>query len=238
MPRIFLPLINLILPGLGLLLFASAAFAAPPTKVNLVYEATRNGQPFATVTETFVQKDGRYKIESITKGLGIYALFGERRLTSEGEVTADGLKPSHFELHQGDSAKRSLFADFDWAANVLKMKVKGEPRTAPLQKGAQDLSSFVYQFMFVQPKGEDFTLPVTTGKKLRTYHYKVAGRDISLDVPAGKFKTIHLKDAGEDAAEDQKELWLGSESHFLPVRLTMVDEGTKIVQTLTSLRAE
>jgi hypothetical protein len=238
MPRIFSPLINLILPGLGLVLFASAAFAAPPTKVNLIYEATRNGQPFATVTETFVQKDGRYKIESITKGLGIYALFGERRLTSEGEVTADGLKPSHFELHQGDSAKRSLFADFDWAANVLKMKVKGEPRTAPLQKGSQDLSSFVYQFMFVQPKGEDFLLPVTTGKKLRTYHYKVVGRDIPLDVPAGKFKTIHMKDAGEDAAEDQKELWLGTESHFLPVRLTMVDEGTKIVQTLTSLRAE
>ena len=37
--------------GLFLLLAAFAASAAP-TQVEAVYEATRNGQPFATVTET------------------------------------------------------------------------------------------------------------------------------------------------------------------------------------------
>ena len=152
---------------LALLAFTALTVSAAPKQVDLVYEATRNGQPFATVTESYRQENGRYRIESVTKGIGVYALFGERRLISEGEVTSDGLKPSHFELHQGDNARKSLFADFDWSANTLTMKVKGKLTTVPLEQGAQDLSSLLYQFMFKQPTGEVFNLPVTTGKKLR-----------------------------------------------------------------------
>lgn len=231
--------IGLSLSSIGLLILSAIAVAAPPTKMDIVYEATRNGQPFATVTESYRQENGRYRIESVTKGLGVYALFGERRLISEGKVSSAGLKPAHFELHQGDNEKKSLYADFNWATNILTMKVKGKLSTAPLEKGTQDLSSFIYQFMFVQPAGKDFRLPVTTGKKLRNYHYKVTERNALIEVPAGKFKTIHLEDADKDAAEDQKELWLGAESHFLPVRLTMLDEtGAKIEQTLSSLHVE
>ena len=222
---------------LALLTFTPLTVSAAPKQVDLVYEATRNGQPFATVTESYRQENGRYRIESVTKGIGVYALFGERRLISEGEVTSDGLKPSHFELHQGDNARKSLFADFDWSANTLTMKVKGKPTTVPLEQGAQDLSSLLYQFMFKQPTGEVFNLPVTTGKKLRDYQYKVSARDLPLEVPAGSYKTIHLVEA--DATGDEKELWLGAEGHYLPVKLLLHDDnGGKIEQTLTSLHAE
>lgn len=222
----------------GLFMLCAMAIAvAAPKQVDLVYEATRNGQPFATVTESYRAENGRYRIESITKGLGVYALFGERKLISEGEVTAQGLKPTHFELHQGDNEKKALYADFNWAADTLALKVKGKPSSVPLQKGAQDLSSFAYQFMFTQPAGKELVLPVTTGKKLKTYHYAVTERDASVQVPAGTFKTIHLVDAEKDA-DDHKELWLGAEAHYLPVRLIMVDDGVKIEQRLTSIRAE
>ncbi len=223
------------LVSLVLLMVALPVWAAPK-QVEVVYQATRNGQPFATITETYKQENGRYKIESVTQGIGVYALFGKRVLSSEGEVTAEGLKPSHFELHQGDNAKKSLITDFNWAANQLIMKIKGNSVTANLEPGTQDLSSLLYQFMFVQPTGEDFSLPVTTGKKLRVYQYKVTERDAELEVPAGKFKTMHLVDSH---TEDQKELWLGTESHHLPVRLVMRDEnGAKIEQSLTSINVQ
>jgi len=224
--------------ALSLLLIAGIADAAPK-QVDAVYQATRGGQPFATITETFRQENGRYKIESVTKGIGVYALLGKRTLSSEGEVTAEGLKPSHFELHQGDNAKKSLYADFDWAANQLNMKVKGSPVTAPLEKGTQDILSLVYQFMFVQPGGNEFTLPVTTGKKVRSYTYQVTERSAAVDVPAGKYKAIHMLNAGKDKDTDDKELWLGIEAHYLPVSLLMHDDnGTVIEQTLTSLHIE
>lgn len=226
----------------ALLLLCLAMFVVPamaaPKYIKLVYEATRDGKPFATVTETFSQENGRYKIESVTEGMGIYALFGKRILTSEGEVTSEGLKPSRFDLHRGDNPKKSLSADFDWAANKLTMMVKGKPVTAPLQKNTQDLTSFVYQFMFKQPTGQDLKLPVTTGKKLKTYHYKIAGRDIPMQVPAGNFKTVHLVNADVEEPDDEKELWLGAESHYLPVRLIAHDDGTKLEQRLTSIQVK
>lgn len=222
---------------LCLAVFTTLAIAAPK-QIKLVYEATRNGQPFATVTETFSQENGRYKIESVTEGLGVYALFGKRILTSEGEVTPEGLKPSRFVLHRGDNPKKSLSADFDWAASKLTMTVKGKPVMAPLEKNTQDLTSFVYQFMFKQPTGQDLKLPVTTGKKLKTYHYKITGRDVPLQVPAGNFKTIHLVNADVEEPDDEKELWLGVESHYLPVRIIAHDDGTKIEQKLTSLQVK
>jgi hypothetical protein len=226
-----------------LLIFANWANAAPK-HVDLVYQATRNGQPFATVTESYRQEKGRYRIESVTTGIGVYALFGKRRLTSEGEVGADGLKPSHFELHQGDNISKSLFADFDWAASTLTMKIKGETNVVPLQKGTQDLSSFAYQFMFTPPVGDVLNLPMTTGKKLNLYNYTLTEKNELLEIAAGKFKTVHLvkardKDADPASVKDEKELWLGLGNHYLPVRLVMVDDhGVKIEQTLTSLHVE
>jgi len=230
------------------LLLSQVAAVAAPKSVALVYDVTRNGQPFATVTESYKQENGRYRIESVTKGIGVYALLGERRLTSEGEVAAEGLKPGHFELRQGSNEKKFLFTDFDWPANKLTMKIKGKPTTVSLEKGTQDLISFAYQFMFAPPQGDALVLPVTTGKKLRLYNYAVVERDASLELPAGKFKTIHLakadkndpeKQSDKQSANDDKELWLGQEAYSLPVRIIMYDDGgAKIEQTLTSLHAE
>ncbi|MSP86822.1 MAG: hypothetical protein EXR38_03465 [Methylotenera sp.] len=67
---------------------------------------TKNGQPFAKVRELYVISGHTYQVESITKGIGIYALFGERQLTSHGDVTSLGLKQKRFELHQGRDAKK------------------------------------------------------------------------------------------------------------------------------------
>lgn len=222
--------------AIAFLIFSQSLLAAP-LKLTAVYHVTRNGQPFADVTETFKQEGGRYKLESVTKGIGIYGLFGERRLASEGEVTAEGLRPGHFEQQQGDNAKKAISADFDWAAKTLAMKAKGQTNVVSLEAGTLDLASYAYQFMFVPPKGDEVVLPVTTGKKQRVYRYRVAERDAVMETPAGKFRTLHLvnaKDGGEE-----KELWLGVESHHIPVRILMQDEkGAKIEQVLTSLDAQ
>jgi len=224
---------------IGFLLVAQSLALAAPKSLTVTYEATRNGQPFANITETFTQQDGKYRIESETRGIGVYSLFGARRLLSEGEVGPSGLRPLHFELHQGAEAKRSLFADFDWPGNQLNMKVKGKPVTAELKSGTQDIASLIYQFMFVQPTGESFKLPVTTGKRLKQYKYRVAGRNVSLTVPAGSYKTMYLQDAAENAEEDSKELWLGdARVYFLPVKLVTRDDKGDIEQVLTGLHAE
>lgn len=223
---------------LGFLLVANVVFAAPKN-VTLTYQATRNGKPFANVTETFKQTGDQYVIESVTEGVGLAALFGKRILKSEGLVIAEGLQPKRFEQRQGDNEKKAAYADFDWVANQLNMKNKGNVTTEPLAKGTQDVASFPYQWMLFPPKNDEVSLPITTGKKQRVYSYKTVEREVSLTVGAGQFKTLHLSNANENGGGNEKEFWLAVERFYLPVKIVMREEnGAVIEQTLTSMRVD
>ncbi len=210
-----------------------------PKRIQAAYEVTKNGQPFAKVHELFVATENVYKIESITKGVGVYALFGERQLTSVGDVTAQGLKPTRFELHQGSNAKRSLSADFDWAKQNLIMTVKGQPKEAPLAQGTQDLASYAYQFMFLPaPLKDAITVSLTTGKKLNQYQYRINVEPEMIDSAGASYKTLHLAPSEQNNTET-KELWLAVEYYYVPVRILMVDDhGQKLEQTLIELYVE
>lgn len=216
----------------------------PPKLIQATYEVTQNAKPFATVHEQFIITDNTYKVESTTKGIGIYALLGERKLTSTGELTAQGLKPNHFELHQGHNAKKALVTDFDWTNKTLHMLVDGATKDASLTSGTQDLASYAYQFMFLPTPFKDaITVILTTGKKLNQYPYKVAGKEALTITDANgasvQYKTVHIQLDQAQPQSESKELWLATEHYFLPVRIMMVDEnGAKIEQTLTELHVE
>lgn len=222
---------------------ASSKFV-PPKLIQATYEVTQNGKPFAMVHEQFVITGNTYKVESVTKGLGIYALLGERKLTSTGELTVQGLKPSHFELHQGHSAKKSLFTDFDWASKTVHMLVDGGTKDASLVSGTQDLASYAYQFMFLPtPLKSAFTVTLTTGKKLNQYPYKITGKEVltlaDTNGSSVQYKTIHIQLDQTQPQSESKELWLAAEHYYLPVRIMMVDDnGAKMEQTLTELHVE
>ncbi len=218
----------------------SVSFAAEtyPKNLQLTYAVTKNGQPFATVHESFTVSGNSYTIESATKGIGVYALFGVRQLKSEGEVTPAGLKPLKFELHQGNDEKRALLTTFDWQNNQLKMLVKGKEKTAQLIAGTQDLASFAYQFMFNPAMlKEAIVIDLTTGKKLNHYQYEVAQEP--LDVMEKSIQTYHLTPAKNDQlSSETKELWLSPAHYYVPVKILIVDEyGQKLEQTLTEIHA-
>lgn len=233
----------IILLLLPIFLFGANSASALPKSIQLEYDLSRDGEQFAKVTESFTQKGKQYHIKSVTKGLGVYALMGERVLTSTGEVTKAGLKPSHFELHQGNSAKRTLIADFNWAKSQLMMQVKGETRTENLTPGTQDLASYVYQFMYSLPKkneskSELVKVTLTTGKKLNQYHYKVLARGAKLDAANKSFKTLHIANQAA-AGDEKKQLWLAEDQFYLPVRYSLTDEnGDSFEQTLTKIHVE
>ncbi len=223
---------------LPIFLFGTNLAYAVPKKIQLEYDLTREGKLFAKVVEQFSQNGKQYNIKSVTKGIGVYALMGERVLTSTGTVTKIGLKPNHFELHQGKSAKKTLIADFNWAKSLLIMQVKGDTRTEKLQQGTQDLASYAYQFMFNPPMKDEVKVVVTTGKKLNQYQYKVLARGMSLDAANKSFKTLHISNQAR-AGEDKKQLWLAEDQFYLPVRYLLIDEdGNNFEQTLTKIHVE
>ena len=219
------------------LLTANIAHAMPKN-IQMEYDVLRNGKRFATLNETFTQNGKQYRIKSVTKGLGIFALLGERVLTSSGTVTKDGLKPSRFELHQGKGDKKTLIADFNWAQNTLNMQTKDGVMTAHLDKGTQDLASYVYQFMYSPPSKELVKVTLTTGKKLHQYQYKVIARNLVIAAANANYKTqLISNEAG--ANEDKKQLWLAQNQYYLPIKYKLTDEGgDNFEQTLTKIHVE
>ena len=219
-----------------MLISANVAYALPKS-IQLEYEVTRNGKRFATLKESFTQNGKQYRIKSVTRGIGLYALLGERVLTSNGAVTKEGLKPSHFELHQGKGDKKTLISDFDWTKSKLNMQIKGEHKTEVLAKGTQDLASYVYQFMFNPPAKDAVIVTLTTGKALHQYNYKVIARDVKLDAANASYKTLQISNEA-NAKEDKKQLWLAQDQFYLPVRYQLVDDGDSFEQTLTKIHVE
>lgn len=74
-----------------LFIFDTLAFSKElPSNLELKYELTQNGELVGTVIEKFVTDEtGKYRIESATKGIGLYALFGDRVLISEGIISPE-----------------------------------------------------------------------------------------------------------------------------------------------------
>ena len=224
------------------LLNVSAAYALPKS-VRLEYDVARDGKLFARVKESFTQNGKQYRVQSITKGVGIYALLGERKLTSTGAVTKAGLKPNHFELRQGRNDNKTLIADFDWVKNTLTMQKKDEKRTEKLEAGTQDLASYPYQFMFNPPLKDDVKVILITGKKFNTYQYKVLARGATTVVGKTSYKTLQLTNEADinksKAGQDKKQLWLVQDQFYLPVRYQLTDDDDDTYeQTLTKIHVE
>lgn len=208
---------------------------AVPKSVKLTYEVKRNGKLFGHVTETFRQNGNQYQLQSVTKGIGVYALLGERKLLSQGDVTKEGLRPKHFESLQSNNAKKNLISDFDWKAKVLHMQVKGEKQQEALIAGTQDLLSVMYQFMYKPPKVGSLKLAVTTGKRLKTHQYQVTAQTAPLVTEAGNFKVLELVEA-DDA--DAKRIYLATDKQALPVKIVVKDDGATIEQLITQITIE
>ncbi len=219
-----------------ILFLPPASVWAAPQAVSANYRLTKMGQPFAVAHETFRREANQYQIESVTSAVGIFALFikGKIRLLSNGEVTAAGLRPLHFEHHRGDDTAKRVVADFDWEKHSVTQQYDGKSESAELPPGTQDRISLLYQFMFKPPQGAGVELAMSNGRQLSRYFYKVVGEE-SIVTPAGRFETVHLsKRLGE--LRDGTEVWLAKGRHYFPVRIS-VDEkdGGTLEQELTSL---
>lgn len=206
-----------------------------PKRIQMTYALTKDGQLFAHTKETYNRQGKQYQLQSISKGVGVYALLGERKLLSSGNIASAGLQPAHFESLQSKNTSKSLINDFDWKQKVLRMQVKGNTSELPLEVGTQDLLSVMYQFMFSPPKGQRLVLPVTTGKKLKTQTYQVNLVSTKLQTEAGEFNVIELSDV--DGA-DEKKIYLAVDKQFLPVKIVMKEDGKLLEQTLTKLKFE
>jgi hypothetical protein len=207
---------NLLVPiGLSA---ALAVQAAPPQRVEIVYDLARNGTSLAEVTERLEHDRHEYKVEESWKGKGIFALRGDARRMSRGAIAKDGLRPAEFEDRR--PGRDPVRAEFD-----------AQAPGAALER--QDRLSFVWNFVFFPPKGE-VTVKVADGRGVSTQVFRAAGKE-RIRVPAGEFDALKVVRKGDRPTE----LWLATDRSNLPVKIVVIEkDGTRLEQTAVRIAAQ
>ena len=91
--------------------FATSLLAAPPQRVEISYDVSRNGTSVAEATHRLEHDGKSYTLSEKWKGKGVFALAGDAERTSHGAIVPDGLRPVAFEDKR--TRRETRRADFD-----------------------------------------------------------------------------------------------------------------------------
>ncbi len=208
------------------------ALRALPEKLTLVYavQAGEGGFGVGRAAYTWQARDGRYSLVSVAEATGLIALFASGKIvqSSEGRVTASGLQPELYALAKGD--RRQPPVQFDWTQKRLILPGGG----IELPELTQDLLSFAFHLAMTVRDGDgEWRLPVTNGKTLREYGFRIVGHE-TLAVGENPIETLHLM-AGRPAS-GSLDVWLAPSRHWLPTRIRTLDQkGKTMVLSLESV---
>ena len=226
------------LTALSLALVSPATVAESATKIQASYDVIGFGMTLANITETFTRTQDNYQIESVTKAVGLLARFKPEtiRVTSQGKITALGLKPLAYSLIREVDTHKNASAKFNWDKSTLTHTDYKGVNDLPLPLGTQDRLSVLYHLpMLRQVIQSEYKFNITDGNNLESYDFSLAPDEREVSVPLDTYKTRYVTNtpAGEEV---KYELWLAIERNYFPCKIIVTDtKGGKLTQVLTQL---
>jgi hypothetical protein len=213
---------------------AGLAQAAPPARLEIAWELTRNGSAIADIVQNLEYGAGRYQLSETWRGRGMFALMGSVKRASRGTVRPEGLRPLEYsDERTGRDTER---ASFDWAAKTVTYQYQGPPKTIPLPPYPHDRLAFMFQFAFKPPRAPEVILDVIDGRGISDQIYQVEGRE-KMSITAGEFQIVKLVRRKE--GNERAELWLAADRDYIPVRILIVTkDGTRLDQVATRITSQ
>src|SRR5574343_282443 len=173
-------------------------------------------------------EDGRYRLTGMTETVGLAALLKTIRFENEssGRLVAGGLQPEIYRTRKnGEDANEN--ADFDWTAAAVHLS-RGD-KTQSIVPGTQDILSLNYQLAYLPRPETGASVGVVTGKKYGRYALDSLGEE-TLDIKAGRFRTLHLRAMGNDVTE----IWIALDHHRLPVKIRFTDKKGDVYEQVAT----
>lgn len=171
------------------------------------------------------EHDGHaYKLQSVTETTGLAAMLKPMRVvqSSQGEVTAAGLRPHEF---RHERVKGLDTASFDWKRRVVSY----DGREEKIAAGTQDMLSLYWQLVLLGVKRGPLELPIATGRKLENYRFEIVGEE-PVTLPEGKRNAIRIK--SRSSGDDTIEVWIVPELRGLPARIRFTDRKGEVFDQL------
>jgi hypothetical protein len=162
--------------------------------------------------------DGTYRLTSVLETSGLAALLKPLRQQYEsvGRLAAGGLQPDTFRtLKNGQPTREN--ADFDWSTGEVRLARDGSVQR--IASGTQDVLSLNYQLAYLPAPENGSSIGVVTGRKYERHALDSLGEEF-IETPAGRFRTLHLRAAGETLTE----IWIALDHGRLPVKIRFTDK--------------
>lgn len=224
---------------------APAAFDWPlSTRVSYLLTGNYRGEVSGSAQVEWIRSGSRYQVHlDLVVGPSAAPLI-TRRMSSDGEITAEGLSPRRY---QQDTKvvlreRRNLVVNFEPGSVVL---ANGERRDSV--PGVQDTASQFVQLMYVfstRPEllriGNTVGIPLALPHKVDVWTYDVVGEEV-LAAPFGPLPTIHLKPRRAlvpKVGELSAEIWFAPQLRYFPVRILIRQDGDNFVDLMISKRPE
>ncbi|MEZ0232532.1 MAG: DUF3108 domain-containing protein [Methylophilaceae bacterium] len=179
-------------------------------------------------------EDRTYKLSSETEAKGIASLILSGKLVqmSEGVVSpTKGLQPSSFFYQYGSDTSKAQHAEFNWQEHTLTLNSNKGVSKVALPEDAQDLLSFMYQFMFIPPL-VNMQLSVTNGKRLHAYTYLFEGQE-TLSTKLGDVQVVHIVRSNGDG-DEKTELWLAVDYKYLPFKIRKTEKDGNVMEQIVT----
>ena len=210
-----------------------------PGSTRLSYGLTGNfrGEIHGNAQVEWVRVGSRYQVHlDVIVGLPIAPLIA-RRMSSEGDITAEGLAPQRY-----DEDTKMMFRDrrrltmrFEPGAVVMANGQRQE--TLP---GVQDTASQFVQLSYlfsVKPDllvvGGAVEVPLALARKVDRWTYDVTAQE-PLSTPFGAVDTFHLKPrrAAPTGNELTAEIWIAPSLQYLPARIRIRQDADTYIDLL------
>ncbi len=220
-------------PSAALTPFSDMLASASRGSISYQVILGRQGLIVGRMIHSWKREEGRYSLESVTETVGLAALFRRIQMVqqSTGRMTEAGLVPDEFRVRQdGGGGDVTLYGSrFDWQAMRVILGADTEKRELPLDGGAQDLLSFIYQLVLHPPVGKT-ALSISTGKAYNRYELDYRG-DEKLPSPVGEVAARHYATLGPPG-EQSTEIWLAPELGYLPVKVRFIDKKGTVADAM------
>jgi hypothetical protein len=205
---------------------SAVAFEWPPsTRLTYRLKGDYRGPVEGTASVEWLRQGSRYQVHLETSIGPVLS----RHITSEGELTANGLAPRRFNGEQ-----KVLFrAPKRWQLRFGPEKlVLADGKEVPMVTGAQDEASQFVQLTWLfttQPErlkvGRSVEMPLAISRRLERWIYDVIAEE-TLRFGFGPVATFHLKPRTVGQGGDlTPEIWIAPSLQYLPVRILIRDDN-------------
>ena len=203
---------------------SATGFAWPPsTRLTYVLTGDYRGPVNGSASVEWLRQGTRYQVHLDTSVGPVLS----RHITSEGELTAQGLAPRRF-----DGEQKALFRDVRrWQLRFGPERVVlADGREVPTMAGAQDEASQFVQLTWLfttRPDllkvGGSVEMPLAISRRLERWRYDILAEE-TLRFRFGSVATFHLKPRRAAQGGDlTPEIWIAPTLQYLPVRILIRD---------------